>query len=186
MDHRIEEHRFDAGEVELNYAEMPGAGLPLVMLHGGAARWQTFAGIVPDLAVMAALEDAPAWRGDAGAPRMRELLGEHHPMFAALAENLYMQDPEVLTAMLDDFERFVAGYDMRALLPAIRCPVLLLQADPAAGAVMGDAEVQQGLALLVQGSHVQFAGIGHAFHNERPDLVVEAINRWYRGLSPSS
>ncbi len=287
---RVEEHRFDVGEAVLNYAEVPAAAPRLVMLHGGSARWQTFAGVIPALAaawhlylpdfrghgrsgwapdgyrladfatdtcallaarvtepailfghslgggiaLMAAarcpdtiagvivgdapldkvtweaalhaqrtdllawralsggrvplagiseeLKDAPAWAGDANAPRMRELLGEDHPMFSALAESLYAQDPEVLRTMLDDFERFAAGYDMRILLPAIRCPVLLLQADPAAGAVMSDAEVQQALALLSQGAHVRLAGVGHAFHNERPDLVVEAINNWYRSL----
>ncbi len=291
MNNQIEEHSFDTGKVVLNFAEVPATGPALVMLHGGSARWQTFAGVIPDLAaswhlympdfrghgrsgrarghfrladfaddtcavltarvtepavlfghslgggvtlmaaaqcpdrvaavivgdapldkvtweaaiqaqradllawralsggsvplaeVIEALKDAPSWAGDPNAPRMRALLGEDHPMFSALAENLYAQDPEVLTGMLENFERFAAGYDMRTLLPAIRCPVLLLQADPAAGAVMSDAEVQLALALLPQGAHVMLSGIGHAFHNERPDLVVEAINNWYYSLS---
>jgi pimeloyl-ACP methyl ester carboxylesterase len=289
MDDRVLEHRYDMGEVELNFAEVPAAAPTLVMLHGGSARWQTFAGIIPDLAarwhlympdfrghgrsgrargryrladfaadtcalltarvtepailfghslgggvalmvaaqcpdrvvgvivgdapldkvtwedaiqtqrsdllawralsggsvplaaVIEALKNAPSWAGDAHAPRMRDLLGEDHPLFPALAENLYAQDPEFLTMILDDFELFAAGYDMRTLLPAIRCPVLLLQADPAAGAVMSDAEVQEALALLSQGAHVQLSGISHVFHNERPDPVVEAINNWDHG-----
>lgn len=291
MDNRIVEAGFSTEEVVLNYAEAPAAGPTLVMLHGGSARWQTFAGLIPDLAanwhlympdfrghgrsgqalggyrladfaadtcafltarvsepailfghslgggvalmaaarcpdrvagvivgdapldkatwkaalhaqqtdllawralsggrvplaeIIEALKAAPSWAGDPHAPRMRELLGEDHPMFPALAESLYAQDPEVLTSMLDDFERFAAGYEMRTLLPAIRCPVLLLQADPAAGAVMSDVEVEQALALLSQGAHVQLSGIGHALHNERPDLVAEAINNWQRGFS---
>lgn len=44
------EARFDTGEVILNYAEGPDCGPPLVLLHGGSARWQYFDPILPDLA----------------------------------------------------------------------------------------------------------------------------------------
>src|SRR5262245_38870458 len=37
---RFREALFDAGAVCLNYAEGPLAGPPLVVLHGGAGRWQ--------------------------------------------------------------------------------------------------------------------------------------------------
>jgi dipeptidyl aminopeptidase/acylaminoacyl peptidase len=46
----IHEHRFDTGQVVLNYAETPGPGTPLVLLHGGSARWQSFESIWADLA----------------------------------------------------------------------------------------------------------------------------------------
>lgn len=45
-----DERRFDAGDVALNYAEWPDAGPPLVLLHGGASRWQGFLPIMPALA----------------------------------------------------------------------------------------------------------------------------------------
>jgi hypothetical protein len=34
----LREHRHDLGIVELNYAEGPATGPPLVVLHGGSAR----------------------------------------------------------------------------------------------------------------------------------------------------
>jgi pimeloyl-ACP methyl ester carboxylesterase len=43
------EYRFDTGAVILNYAEVPSPGTPLVLLHGGNARWQAFETIPPDL-----------------------------------------------------------------------------------------------------------------------------------------
>ncbi len=46
----LDERRFDAGEVQLNYAEGPDAGPPLVLVHGGASRWQGFLPIIPALA----------------------------------------------------------------------------------------------------------------------------------------
>ena len=36
----LRERRFQTGTVEINYAEGPSSGPPLVVLHGGAARWQ--------------------------------------------------------------------------------------------------------------------------------------------------
>ena len=36
------EHSFNTGSVILNYAEGPASGPPLVLLHGGSARWQAF------------------------------------------------------------------------------------------------------------------------------------------------
>lgn len=48
----IKENRFDVGRVTLNYAEIPAAGPPLVLLHGGSARWQSFDNILFDLAAM--------------------------------------------------------------------------------------------------------------------------------------
>ena len=42
------EHTFDTGTISINYAEGPASGHPLVFLHGGSARWQSFNSIIPD------------------------------------------------------------------------------------------------------------------------------------------
>jgi len=90
------------------------------------------------------------------------------------AVDLYQNDPDVLTALLDDFERTVAGYDMESMLPSIRCPVLLLQADPTAGGLMTDAEVERASELLAQPFHVRLSGIGHGLHSEQQEPVLRA------------
>ena len=41
MTSKIEERRFDAGTVELNYAEVANNKLPLMILHGGSAQWDS-------------------------------------------------------------------------------------------------------------------------------------------------
>jgi pimeloyl-ACP methyl ester carboxylesterase len=45
------EHTFDTGEVQLNYAEGPPNGPPLVLLHGLGRRWQVFLQVIPALSL---------------------------------------------------------------------------------------------------------------------------------------
>ncbi len=45
----IVERTFNTGEVEINYAEGPDAGHPLVLVHGFPGRWQIFLPIMPHL-----------------------------------------------------------------------------------------------------------------------------------------
>jgi pimeloyl-ACP methyl ester carboxylesterase len=61
----IEEHSFDTGTVRLNYAEGPASGPPLVLLHGGSARWQAALPLIPDLAAAWHVY-APDLRGHGG------------------------------------------------------------------------------------------------------------------------
>lgn len=46
----IQEKTFDTGKVKLNYAEISSSNPPLVLLHGGTARWQAFDAILSELA----------------------------------------------------------------------------------------------------------------------------------------
>jgi pimeloyl-ACP methyl ester carboxylesterase len=108
-----------------------------------------------------ALKDAPARvPGQDRLVTMREKHGENSGYFPAMAANLYYNDPDMLTAVLDG--TMTAGYEVEDVLPAIRCPVLLLQGDPAAGGLMTDADVDRALGLLQQGQHVRLEGTGHA------------------------
>ena len=45
------ERTFDAGDVQLNYAEGPANGPPLVLLHGLGRRWQVFLPVIPALSL---------------------------------------------------------------------------------------------------------------------------------------
>ena len=289
MQSKIRENTFDAGIVTLNYAEIVSAGTPLVLLHGGSARWQSFDNILADLAATwhiyapdfrghgrstwvpgtyrlqdyaedtiaflqhcvkepayifghslggmvalwvaaqypdgvraVAVGDAPlssqtwqatyhqgrervsAWRDLAGGQKpfeeliealknspievpgrmgtvpMREVLGENASVYTWLATNLQQNDPDMLTALLDRYETTMAGYEMNSLFPAIQCPVLLLQADPAAGGMMTDRDVELALPLLGRSRHIRLQGISHVFHNERKEPIVQALKDFFQ------
>jgi pimeloyl-ACP methyl ester carboxylesterase len=274
----LEEKQLDIGPIAINYAEGPAVGPPLVMLHGGSARWQSHAFIIDDLidrwhvfspdfrghgksgrvpggyrlqdytndtarflelavedpavvvgfsmggevglmvaaqhpgAVRALavcdspltgehmrthlgatrarltawcnlaggrysipelierLKDTPTEAPDRAEPiTMREKYGDEAGVYEWLATNLYFLDPAMLATLLDPPDDLTAGYEMDTLLPAIECPVLLLQADPTAGGVLPDADAQHALTLLKQVTHVRVAGASHAdlfFRNE--------------------
>ena len=284
MRSEIQESTFEAGSIHINYAEIPRFSTPLVLLHGGSARWQSFETILPDLAATwhiyapdfrghgksswvpgtyrlqdyaddtiaflrhyveepaylfghslggmvallvaaqypagvraVAVGDAPltsearqatlqpgrdrvlAWRALAGGQKsfdevvealkdapmevpgrsdpvpMRQVVGEDAPVYAWLATNLQQNDPDMLTALIDRHEVTTAGYEMTSVLPAIQCPVLLLQADPAAGGLMTDQDVELALPLLARPRHVRLPGISHVLHNERKEPVIQAL-----------
>lgn len=126
--------------------------------------WHSLAG-KPAPEIVAALKDMPVAVRKGEAPRRAaDIFGEDSPWFELQATNLHQLDPDVLAAVLEGPETMLEGYDPQALLPAIRCPVLLLQADPAAGGVLQDEEVRTGLRLLPHATHVRLEGIGHELH----------------------
>ena len=281
----LHEATFDAGKVVLNYAEGPAAGPPLVMLHGGAGRWQLYSGMLAELAerchvyapdlrghgksgwvswgyairdyvedigaflrevsgpavlmghslggiiavatakacpsLVRALivGDAPldaatwgqrlqeqrgklaAWRalsggahpveemerllGDApeGDSTLREIFGEGSPIIHDLAERLYLHDPDMHAMLIEEYENVAAGYDMETVLPAIHCPVLLVQADPSAGGALTDEEVQRALPLLANPTLMRFSGMDHALLYDPKGPPMAAVEAFLSQLS---
>jgi pimeloyl-ACP methyl ester carboxylesterase len=105
----------------------------------------------------------------------RDVFGADAPWFTWMALNLSQQDPDVLTALIDDFDATVAGYDIEQLLPVLQCPVLLLQAAPDQSLMGSKSEVVRALTLLAHPTHIQLAGVGHPLHSTHPAEVLQAI-----------
>jgi pimeloyl-ACP methyl ester carboxylesterase len=278
----VEERRTDVGGVNLNYAEGPDHGQPLVLLHGGSNRWQGWEEIIdrlaarthvfaPDLRghggstwtpghyrlfdfvedlgvflrdvvrrpavllghslggevalitavlhptlVLAVIdEDGPlsalgarraiaptrptllAMRALAGSTlpdedlidrvadvpigfemgevmRFGDGIGGDREILAACAETYRHHDPTLVDAVIE-FEEMHAGYDGDELLPQIRCPAVILQADPVRGGALTDAEVAHAMTLLHDGRHIRLEGLGHAMHIEDPDRFLGVV-----------
>lgn len=91
----------------------------------------------------------------------------------SLAKSLDQLDPEVMVHFRDG--RMLAGYDPDELLARVSCPTLLLQGDPARGALMSDADVKNASRLLSSADHVFLPGLGHALHAEDAGIVAAGI-----------
>jgi pimeloyl-ACP methyl ester carboxylesterase len=115
--------------------------------------------------------------------RAGDVFGEDSPWFLFQAENLHLLDPGMLDTVLAGPETLLEGYDGERLLPAISCPVLILQADPTRGG-MPDEDVEAALRLLPRGHHVRLEGIGHELHGPpgQEQEVLRAITPFLERL----
>lgn len=133
--------------------------------------WHRLAGRPVDEILVALRGMEVAWQGRLY-KRADQALGTDNPWFQFQAQNLHQLDPDMLDAVLRGPDYMLRGYEAEHILPRIRCPVLLLQADPELGAALRDQDVQRGLALIPHASHVRLSGLGHELQAER---VFEAV-----------
>ncbi|HEV2121539.1 MAG TPA: alpha/beta hydrolase [Chloroflexota bacterium] len=71
--------------------------------------------------------------------------------------------------------------DLWALAPDVTVPVLLIQADPAQGGVLGESAARSFVARLPKGRLVQITGAPHAVHASHRQQVAEICLRFLSG-----
>lgn len=146
--------------------------------HDLATRYRTAGPII------AALKDSPIEvPGQAESVPARAVFGEESPWFAWMASNLSQLDPATLAILLSDAERAATDYELEPVMRSVQCPVLLLQADPAAGALMSDAEVAVARRTSPHVTHTRLDGVSHALHATHPAIVREAVAAFVRQIS---
>jgi pimeloyl-ACP methyl ester carboxylesterase len=84
-------------------------------------------------------------------------------------------DPTWHRVLREHFDAHYAGYVPEALAPQVTCPVLVLQADPAAGGALTDADVARILPHFRQAIHHRFAGCGHTIWRHQLDEMLRAV-----------
>jgi pimeloyl-ACP methyl ester carboxylesterase len=92
------------------------------------------------------------------------------------AECLSRLDPEVLTPVIEG--RWLDGFDFPAALSHVRCPALLLQADPAAGGALTNADAETVRTTIIACHIASFPGCSHQLHRDHPaedQRVVKAF-----------
>ena len=89
------------------------------------------------------------------------------------AECLARLDPETYSPVIEG--RWLDGYEERRLFPKVRCPVFLLQGDPACGGALTDKDAGFALAACPLARRAQFPRTGHLIHREQPDAVSRVI-----------
>jgi pimeloyl-ACP methyl ester carboxylesterase len=89
------------------------------------------------------------------------------------AASLRRVDPRVLDSVVDG--RWLEGYDDEQVFASIRCPVLLLQADLAAGGMLADEDVQRVGARAENCLHMRMANTGHMMHWQRTQEIANLV-----------
>jgi pimeloyl-ACP methyl ester carboxylesterase len=114
-----------------------------------------------------------------------ELPGNTPVTLLEWARSAIRTDPDVLTMAIEGstYEQ----WQPKSILPAIRCPVLLLQGNPELDALLTDFDVETAKRLLPHVEHIKFPLLGHALFMQRPGPVLDAITGFLeRHLSKSS
>jgi pimeloyl-ACP methyl ester carboxylesterase len=97
----------------------------------------------------------------------------HRASLAWSAQCLSQLDPEVLTPVIEG--RWLDGYEFPDALSRVRCPTLLLQADPSAGGALTDADAESLKSIVSNCQKVRFPGCGHNLHRDHPEAVLRAF-----------
>lgn len=109
-----------------------------------------------------------------GSPSIEDVFGREHPYVREMVASLRHHDGDFLDAVLDRFDDTYHRLD-DALLRAVTCPVVLLAADPAAGGLVGDADIAY-VTDRAAGARVHgLSGVGHGLQLQDPRQVAEAL-----------
>lgn len=82
-------------------------------------------------------------------------------------------DPGVFTPLIEG--RWLQAYDQHSVFRAIKCPTLLMQADPAAGGALTDADTGEAVSMIAGCRHVRFAGASHQLHRDHSHAFLAAL-----------
>lgn len=93
---------------------------------------------------------------------------------------LARMDVEALDPILE--ERWLDGFDVDAVHAGLRCPVLLMQADPRMGGMLTDSDADGLVSLAADVTSVRFSGVSHQIHAIQPDAASRAIVSFLESL----
>jgi pimeloyl-ACP methyl ester carboxylesterase len=96
------------------------------------------------------------------ASALAEMTGQEAAGLHEWAEALNQTDPDVILYHAEGrIDEYVRNVDLEGALCRLACPVLLIQGDPAHGAMIADEDAERVLSLLTNGQHVRIEGVGH-------------------------
>jgi N-formylmaleamate deformylase len=160
--------------------------VPVIGHSLGAITTAYLAADYPELVHAAVLEDPPGQFGSSSGIRMQPMLDakrgteeQTYNFFKEMGPDLGEERWRDQTFRLRDtadgpFEIIIQwattgnAPDIFEAMKRIKCPTLLMQADPEAGGVLPDEAAQHIVTNLSQGEHQKFPGVGHNIHKDRP------------------
>jgi len=179
----------------LGYAEGPGTGPPMVLLHGLMEDRRSFDPLLPHWSPHHHLfafdlrgHGASAWTPSAYtldddasdvttllAERVppRPVLLERFPGAELMADQTSRTDPECVASVID--MSAVQDHTYPDLFAGIPHPTLLIQADPAHGAALSDHDADAALDVLANGRLARITGSGHMIQDEATEVYARKV-----------
>ena len=96
------------------------------------------------------------------------------------ARCLSQVDPGVLAPIVAG--QWLDGYDWQTAASHLQCPVLLLQADAAAGGMLTPTDAARFQQLAPQTTLVRFPGVGHLIHWMATEATVRVVGTFLESL----
>jgi len=149
-------------------------------LFGGLLRLGQSGGTVEELA--RAIAEIQVRTPSSDVPtRIADLPGNDQAYLFSWARCLSQVDPDVFRMTLDGSSR--QGWDGEECLRRMKCPTLLLQANPKLGALMSDDDVKLAVKTLAHSVCVRLEDHSHALHMQKPESVLRAVMHFLEGLA---
>jgi pimeloyl-ACP methyl ester carboxylesterase len=167
--YRLEDYCADA------LALLSQDGRPAILYGHSLGGWValSLAAAYPDKVSGVIVAESAVFPGDIDPDLAVSYLANLPLALRSLSRSLKQLDPEVMAFFRDG--RLAENFDPAALLPRVTCATLLLQGDVQRDGLMTDSDVRRSLALLPDGDHVYFPGLGHGLHVDDPSRVLQAV-----------
>jgi pimeloyl-ACP methyl ester carboxylesterase len=113
--------------------------------------------------------------------RIGDLPGNDQAYLLRWAECVRDADPDTYCMSVDGSS--LVDWDGEGLLKQIRCPTLLLQANPDLGGLMSNKDVDAAVTYIANSKVVRFPTLGHALYMQQADPVLRAIREFLAQLN---
>ncbi len=96
------------------------------------------------------------------------------------AESLVELDPDVLAPVLA--RNWFDGFDMEAIWRTVRCPTLVLRADPSCGGLLPEPDAEALARGIDACATIDFPGVGHLIHLTEMRKTQQAVREFLESL----
>ncbi|WP_419419487.1 alpha/beta fold hydrolase [Legionella sp. D16C41] len=92
-----------------------------------------------------------------------------------IPDSLSQCDPDMLHAMINDFDATFHQYSIDELFPKIKCPLLVIRGNPAIGSLVKDSEIEQVKKHVPNLTELKLPYVGHSPMGQERRAILSAI-----------
>ncbi len=119
--------------------------------------------------------------GSADDPKWKRLGDVRDPVsLRFVAKCLTQVDPTVLKPIVEG--QWLEDFHRNEILRRVKCPTLLLQADPEAGGMLPDKDAKQIADVMANCLLVKVLGCGHLIHWSRRETTIEMVSAFLESI----